>query len=259
MVRPWIEAQPILVIALIVFGISYLFAAVVFVLVTCAPKSWIHHFRQVSSVTVTAVAVVLGVLLGFLAAHVWANFDRAYDYVGQEAGALAQTLMFAETFPPDIRTRLRDTVAAHVKSVVDEEWPAMARREGIARGPSASLAEAVTTILAFTPASPKEELARKRALVAVEKALDARHARIMLSGVTIDRTQWRVIMLLFALIMATVGMVHADNRTSNAIALFLVASASATSFVLLLAYDHPLSARGGAFVEPTVLRELFAR
>ncbi len=200
-----------------------------------------------------------GVLLGFLAAHVWANFDRAYDYVGQEAGALAQTLMFAETFPPDIRTRLRDTVAAHVKSVVDEEWPAMARREGIARGPSASLAEAVTTILAFTPASPKEELARKRALVAVEKALDARHARIMLSGVTIDRTQWRVIMLLFALIMATVGMVHADNRTSNAIALFLVASASATSFVLLLAYDHPLSARGGAFVEPTVLRELFAR
>jgi hypothetical protein len=96
-------------------------------------------------------------------------------------------------------------------------------------------------------------------LVAVEKALEARHDRIMLSGVTIDRTQWRVIMALFALIIATVAMVHADNRISNAIALFLVASAAATSFVLLLAYDHPLNARGGAFVEPTVLRELFAR
>lgn len=255
----WIEAQPIPVIALVVFGIAYLFAAVVFVLVTRAPESWTRHFREVSSVTVTALAVVLGVLLGFLSARVWANFDRAHDYVAKEASALAQTLMYVETFPPDIRTRLRDTIAGHVKSVVDEEWPAMARRAAIARGPSASLADAITTILAVTPTSPAEELARKRALVAIEKALEARHDRIMLSRATIDRTEWRVIMLLFALVLVAVAMVQAEDRISTAIALFLLTSAAATSFVLLLAYDHPLNPRGGAFVEPTVLRELLAR
>jgi hypothetical protein len=76
---------------------------------------------------------------------------------------------------------------------------------------------------------------------------------------SIDRTQWRVIMVLYGLIIVTVAMVQASDRVSNAIALFLVSSAAAASFALLLAYDHPVNARGGAFVEPAPLRELLAK
>ena len=62
---------------------------------------------------------------------------------------------------------------------------------------------------------------------------------------------------LYALMIVAVAMVQAGNRISSAIALFLVSSATATSFMLLLAYDvHPLNARGSVFVEPAPLREL---
>jgi hypothetical protein len=256
MLRLWIEAQPMPVIALVVFGIAYAFAAIVFVLVTKAPERWTHHFRHLSPVTVTSMAVVLGVLLGFVAARVWANFDRALGYVGREASALAEILLLADTFPPDVRTRLRDAVAAHVKSVEDEEWPAMARREATRAHSPRALTQAVAAILAFSPTHAGEQLAQNRALTALETALEARRNRIMLSGVTLDRTQWWVIMGLFCLVIVTVAMVHVANPVSNAIALFLVASAAATSFVLLLAYDHPLNALGGAFVRPTLLRDI---
>jgi hypothetical protein len=206
MLRLWIEAQPTLVIVLVVFGIAYLFAALVFVLASMVPSSWLHHFKQISAATVTALAVVLGVLLGFLAARVWANFDRAILLVGQEAGALTATMIFAETFPPEIKGRVRDAVLGHVKSAVEDEWPAMARREGIAAVPPPSLREALATILGFNPTRPGEELAQKSALAALEQAIEARRSRISLSAMSIDRTQWRVIMVLYALIIVTVAM-----------------------------------------------------
>ena len=89
MLRSWLEAQPIVVIWVVVFVIAYLFTAVVFVLIAYSPASYRRHYKQLSPVTVTALSLVLGVLLGFLASRVWANFDRATGLVRQEASALA--------------------------------------------------------------------------------------------------------------------------------------------------------------------------
>jgi Protein of unknown function (DUF4239) len=149
-------------IALVVFGLAYVFAAVVFVLVTNAPERCTHHFRQLSPVTVTSMAVVLGVLLGFVAARVWANFDRALGYVGREASALAEVLVLADSLPSDVKASLRNAVAAHVKAVEEEEWPAMARRETIARHSPHALTHAVAAILASRPSEP-ESSSRKAA------------------------------------------------------------------------------------------------
>jgi hypothetical protein len=259
MLRVWLESQPTFVIVLVIFGIGYLFAASVFVLVNIAPANWRQHFKQISTETVTALAVVLGVLLGFLAARVWANYDRALLLVDQEASALTATLMFAETFPPNIKARVRDAVLRYAKSAVEDEWPAMARREGITGKPSPALREALAAVLDFTPTRPGEEVAQTRAVTALEAAIEARRNRITLSGINIHQIQSRVIMGLYALMIVTVAMVQAGNRISSAIALFLVSSATATSFMLLLAYDHPLNARGGVFVEPAPLRELLTK
>ena len=61
--------------------------------------------------------ILLAVLLGFLASRVWANFDHAEGYVRQEAVALHQTLLMAQALPPNIQTRRRNAISAHVKAV----------------------------------------------------------------------------------------------------------------------------------------------
>ena len=134
MLRLWIEAQSTPIIALVVFGLSYLGTALIFVLVTsAAPHGWARDFKLVPAVALTPLAILLAVLLGFLASRVWANFDHAEGYVRQEADALHQTLLMAQALPPNIQTRLRNAIGAHVKAVEEEEWPAGAAAAGKSR------------------------------------------------------------------------------------------------------------------------------
>ena len=65
MLRSWLEAQPIVVMGVVVLVIAYLFTAIVFVLIAYSPASYRRHYKQLSPVTVTALSLVLGVLLGF--------------------------------------------------------------------------------------------------------------------------------------------------------------------------------------------------
>ena len=108
----------------------------------------------------------------------------------------------------------------------------------------------------LNPIRPGEQLAQQRVVAALDQALDARRNRIMLSGELIDGVQWGVILVLMILILTTVAMGNVESPRASAIAMFIVATASAASLVLLLAYDQPLNA-GGFFVQPTLLRDVF--
>jgi hypothetical protein len=111
-------------------------------------------------------------------------------------------------------------------------------------------------VLDLNPIRPGEQLAQQRVVAALDQALDARRNRIMLSGELIDGVQWGVILVLMILILTTVAMGNVESPGASAIAMFIVATASAASLVLLLAYDQPLNA-GGFFVQPTLLRDVF--
>ena len=63
-------------------------------------------FKAASPVTLTPLAVIFGLLVGFLAADVWPNFERARATVGQEALGLRQALLFAEALAPEERRRV---------------------------------------------------------------------------------------------------------------------------------------------------------
>ena len=117
------------------------------------------------------------------------------------------------------------------------------------------LAEAMAALLSFTPVHPSQQLAQKRALVAIEQALEARRGRIRLSQSEIAPIQWAVIIVLAVLIMVTIAMIHIDNQLARAIALFIFSTAIAICLVLLVVYDRPFGA-GGSTVSPTLLRHI---
>ena len=97
----WIEAQSALVIAVLVFGVCYLLTAAIFCLAAIFSRRAVaQDLKAVVPVTLTPLGVILGLLIVFLASRVWMNFDRAGEYVGQEAGALRETILLAEFLPP---------------------------------------------------------------------------------------------------------------------------------------------------------------
>ena len=93
----WVASQSALVIGLLCFAWSYLMCAAIYGAVRFAARRG-HEaaFKTASPVTLTPLAVIFGLLVGFLAADVWPNFERARNTVGQEALGLRQALLFAD-------------------------------------------------------------------------------------------------------------------------------------------------------------------
>jgi Protein of unknown function (DUF4239) len=251
----WIEAQWTTVIALLVFGACYMLAAAIFCLAAILSRRAVAKDLKAVAPVVTPLCVILGLLIGFLAARVWTNLDRANQYVGQEAGALRDTILLSDALPSDVRTGVRQAVKKHLDFIESKEWPAMASGRANLQSIAVELREAMTILLSFTPVQSNQQLAQQRALVAIEQALEARRNRVLLSKAEIAPIQWIVIISLAVLILITLTMVLIQERLAMAITMFIYSTGIALCLVLLMVYDRPFGV-GGFIVQPTVLRDI---
>jgi hypothetical protein len=122
----WIESQPTSVIACLAFSFCFALAASAFVLGECLSRRPVgEQLKTVSPVTLTPLAVILGLLIGFIAARVWENVTRANEHVGQEASALSEVVLLSDALPPESRIRLRAAVKQHIAFILEKDWPAM--------------------------------------------------------------------------------------------------------------------------------------
>ena len=252
----WIESQPIPVIAVLMFAFSYALAAANFAATAILARRPVgEELKTVSPVTLTPLAVILGLLIAFLASRVWENVGHARDYVGKEAGALSKTLLFVDALPPEVRAKVRAAVKQHVDFVVEHDWPEMAVMQANPGRDPVGLRNAVTALLSFTPAQPDQQLAQQRAIASIEQAFEARRNRLRLSSTEISSIQWYVIFILFMLILITTAMIHIGRPAAMATALFIFSSAIAACLTLLMVNDRPFAA-GGVTITPAAFREI---
>jgi Protein of unknown function (DUF4239) len=252
----WIESQSILVTTLVVFGFCFaLTMATIGAAEILSRRAVARELKAVSPATLPPLAVILALLLAFLASRVWTNVDRAGEYVGQEASALRQAVLLADALPPDARKSVRDSIKRHLHFIETQDWPAMGRTQATLQAIPAGLTDAMAAVLSFTPAQPTQQLAQERSIIAIEHALDARRHRIRLSQLQISPIQWVVIVVLTMLILVTTAFVHIDNRPAMAATLFMFSTAVAVCLVLLMVYDRPFAV-GGVTMAPTAFREI---
>jgi hypothetical protein len=243
-------------IVVIAFCLWYAVAAVIFGAAAAVSRRPVaQQLKMISPVTLTPLAVVLGLLIAFLATRVWENVGHANEYIGQEASALSKALLFAKALPPQVQAKVRAGVTQHVDFVLAQDWPAMAIGRANQRTEPVGLTAAITALLSFAPTQADTELARRRAVTAVEQAFDARRDRIRLSQAEIASIQWCVIFILAILILATTAMIHIGNPAAMATTLFIFSTAVAACVVLLLQNDRPFAA-GGITLTPAAFREI---
>lgn len=120
-------------------------------------------------------------LVGFLAAQVWNDADRAHGAVNREASALRGVVILASAFPGDTETRLRELVRRHIEDAVTEEWPALSRRAATLTIIPPRLAEGLKLALALDPHGDGQSVAQRELVESLEIALDARRQRIILA------------------------------------------------------------------------------
>ncbi len=252
----WIESQSTAVIIVAVLCLCYAVAIATFGIAAALSRRPIgQQLQAVSPVTLTPLAVILGLLIAFLAARVWENVGHANEYIGQEASALSKVLLLAKVFPTDVNAKVREAIAQHVDFVVTQDWPQMALGHADQRAEPVGLTKAMAAVLSFTPAQGDQTLARQRAAAALEQAFEARRSRIRLSQAEIAPTQWAVIGVLALLILITIAAIHIGKPAAMFATLFIFSTAVAVCMILLMENDRPFAA-GGITLTPAAFREI---
>ena len=128
----WFYHLPVVWMAVVVAAVTFLVTATIFVVVQAlATGARAIAFKAVSAVTLTPLAVVFGLLVGFLAAQVWKDVDRANAALTREASALRTVVALSSSFPREFEEQIRAFVRRHIDAAVNKEWPAMAEGEAV--------------------------------------------------------------------------------------------------------------------------------
>lgn len=253
----WLSNLPVPWMALVVFLSTYLVAAIIFLVVTrLAVNDRARAFKALSPGMLPPLGIIFGLLVGFIAAQVWSNLERAKFAVASEASALRSVVLLANSFPGEPEGRLRALINRHIEKAVSEEWPQMAQQQESLKDMPVSLIEALKAALALTAVDESQKTAQREIVAGLERALDARRQRIILSQSTVTPIKWTVLLLQALCTLIAIAMVHSDNRLTCAIALSLFTMGIALSIFLLAAYRTPFS--GDVSVGPELLEQVIA-
>ena len=124
----WLHNLPIVWMALLVFGLTALGTAVIYVVVTVlSVGERARSFKAVSPGLLPPMGILFALFMAFTASQVWSDNEKASSVVDREASALRSVVILAAAFPGESETRLRSLIRSYVADAVAQEWPIMAR------------------------------------------------------------------------------------------------------------------------------------
>lgn len=251
----WVYDLPAGWLILLVFAVTFLVAGVVYLGVTrlaAGPRA--SAFAAVSPGMLPPLGIVFALVVGFLAANVWNDRDRAQLAVDREASSLRTAVLLVDSFPKAQADRMRLLIRRHIHEAVADEWPAMARRHATLTVIPAALAQAQHLALDLKPRTEGQKVAQSDITASLEDAFDARRQRIIISESRVNWVKWSGIAALAILAFLGIAFVHSGNRATAAIALSIFASAVAVSIILIASQDRPFSGPFG--VKPSLLEQV---
>ncbi|MGN6747816.1 MAG: DUF4239 domain-containing protein [Xanthobacteraceae bacterium] len=251
----WLHNLPIVWMALLVFGLTALGTAAIYIVVMAlSVGERARSFKAVSPGLLPPLGILFALFVAFTATQVWSDNDKANSVVDREASALKTVVILAAAFPGEAETRLRKLIRSYIADASAQEWPMMAHRTATLQVIPYSLAQALELTLALTPSSQGQQTAQREITTSLENALDARRQRIIISYVQVNWIKWLCLSLQAACALIAIAMVHSDNPLASAITLGLFAIGVAASLLLILAHDRPFT--GDLSVSPAPLLQV---
>jgi hypothetical protein len=211
-------------------------------------------FKGVSPGLLPPLGIIFGLFVAFVAAQVWNDVDRAKVAVNSEASALRAVVLLADGFPGEPKTRLHTLVRRQITEAVTQEWPMMAQHRATLTMAPPALVEALQVALALTPRRDGEVVAQREMVLSLEKALDARRQRIMISQSSVNWVKCVGLLLQAACTLLAIAMVHIENRLTAALAMALFATGVAISLILIASHARPFT--GEMSVGPQLLLQV---
>ena len=162
----WLHTLPVLWMALLVFGFTYLVTAAIYAVVaTLAVGERARSFKVISPGLLPPLGIIFGLFVAFTAAQVWTDNEKANAEIDREASALRNVVILATAFPRDSEAQLRELIRRYIVDAVTQEWPMMAQGTATLRAIPACWQKRSGLLLLSAPAAMVRRLRNVKLLL----------------------------------------------------------------------------------------------
>jgi hypothetical protein len=214
----------------------------------------LESHKEVAGFIIAIIGALYSVLLAFVVASVWEQFEDAAVLAEREAEMAISLYRDASVFSTE--AELRQSLRGYATSVVDEEWPAMAEHQREAAATDVALNEVFVAYRALEPQGPAAQTFLHNSLDRLDAITQARRERIAASSKALPDPLWLV--LLFGAIV-TIGFTLFLPVQSPRAQGFMVASLATMAALMLfviLSLDLPFT--GDLATGPTAMEDAIA-
>jgi hypothetical protein len=209
----------------------------------------LESHKEVAGFIIAIIGALYSVLLAFVVASVWEQFEHAADLAEQEAEMAISLYRDAAAFTTegDIRQSLR----GYAKSVIDDEWPSMAAHQREAAATDVALNDVFMSYRAIEPQSSAQQAFLDNSLDRLDQITQARRARLAASSTALPDPLWLVLLVGALITLGFTLFLPVQNPRAQGLMVSSLATMAAVTLFLILSLDLPFT--GDLAVGPTAM------
>jgi hypothetical protein len=195
---------------------------------------------------------IYGIFLAFVVVLAWQQLGHAQQVLAEEAATLRALYRTATGFTEPHRGRVQEAIRAYTRSIIDDEWPTMARGQESPR--SQERFEMLwQSLLDFEPNTERETTAYGQAHALLPELSKQRAIRMRASEAAIPAVFWLVLLGGGAIVITFPLLFGIRNLRVQMLMVGMLAAMICAALFLAVVLDRPFT--GDVRAEPTAFEE----
>ncbi|HEY5086897.1 MAG TPA: DUF4239 domain-containing protein, partial [Gemmatimonadaceae bacterium] len=210
--------------------------------------------NDVASAILQTLGTVLAVMMSFMVAGVWQQYDAAGQNTQVEASALSDLYHLVDALPQPARGELQSEVSSYISLVLHDEWPLLEHggESWRAHLTAYRLQDLVTH---FKPSSEQASLVQSQAISYASQFLDARRQRMRDNATGIPNVLWATMLVAGAVTIFFSFYFKVEKPAAQHIMVAALTAVITLIFVLIAELDYPF--RGDIAIHPDAFAQVF--
>jgi Protein of unknown function (DUF4239) len=227
------------------------FALPIFVRIVPLETRQAHN--EYTGCIIGVIGINYAVLLAFVAVAAWGAYDKATAIASKEAELVGNMYRDAPGLGSKAEAAVRSQLKAYVRTVVDEEWPAMARGESPIGG-WAHLEHIQDVLAHYEPQGTGQAVYMREVLGLLNELYDARRQRLEASENGVEPVVWVTVLLGTALTIGFTFLFGMPSVRMHRVMAGGVTGAAMLVLMLIVALDWPF--RGEVHAAPSMFNRV---
>lgn len=203
--------------------------------------------NDVAGAILAMLGTVLAVMMSFMVAGVWQEYDSAGQSTQTEASALADLYHLANAMPAAQRAQIQTGIDRYISQLESDEWPLMKR--GLQSWRAFQTAYAIEdAVIGRKPAVAGAPLVQSQGLTYVATFLDARRQRLYENGSGIPGVLWSTMLAVGVITIFFSFYFKVDRPVAQYIMVAALTAVITLIYILIAELDYPF--RGDIAIGP---------